>query len=162
MNTSVFENQYGKTLNMLSDVIRAFDSSLWFDEETYQYPSWRIAYHGVYFANIYCSPKEESIVRWTKERPDYHFLGTKPWPPFEAVKVETAFSKEDMIEFVEFVRSQIPGYLRELSPDDKCWPRWYDETQLEFQINSIRHLQHHTAELMERRNNVSTVKYLWQ
>jgi len=49
----------------------------------------------------------------------------------------------------------------EFIPEKNCWPHWYDENQLEFHINNIRHLQHHTAETIERANNIKPFNYTW-
>ena len=162
MDISVFEKQYNKTLNMIYEIIVSYDEDLWHDNENYQYPAWQIAYHGIYYTNIYCSSKEEKIVSWPKEKEYYHFFGNKPWPPFEKVTIETPYSINNINEFIEFVREQVPNYLKDFSPDEKCWPFWYDETQFEFHINNIRHLQHHTAEILERHNNLKKTKYSWQ
>jgi len=78
MDISAFEKQYGKALDMLSEAIATYDSDLWYDDVNYQYAAWHIAYHCLFFANIYCSPKEEAIVPWGKSKDDYHFLGKKP------------------------------------------------------------------------------------
>jgi hypothetical protein len=39
--------------------------------------------------------------------------------------------------------------------------RNYDESQLEFQLNNIRHLQHHIAQSIERHDIVNSFEYEW-
>jgi hypothetical protein len=158
----VLENQYNKCLNILADAIKKYDEGLWYDDKNYQSPVWRITYHGLFFTNIYCSAVETTIVKWLKERQDYHFLVKKPWPPFEEVVVKDTYTKDELLEFLEFIRKIVPGYLEDMQPKERCWPFWYEENQLEFHINNLRHLQHHTAEIIERHNNFSNIQYLWE
>ena len=162
MDVSVFENQYDKTLNMIQETISSYNKSLWYDSVNFQYPAWQIAYHGLYYTNIYCSPTEEKIIPWPKEKENYHFFGNKPWPPYEKIVIEESFSTNEINEFIDFLKKQIPNYLKDFSPDKKCWPFWYDESQLEFHINNLRHLQHHTAEILERHNSLVKTEYSWQ
>jgi hypothetical protein len=162
MFKSVLENQYNKCLNILADAIKKYNESLWLDDKNYQFPVWQVVYHGLYITNIYCSVAENTIVNWPKEKQDYHFLGKKPWPPYEEVIIEGSYTKEEMLEFLEFIRKIVPIYLKDIKPEERCWPFWYDESQLEFHINNLRHLQHHTAEIIERHNNFKNIQYLWQ
>ena len=162
MIKKVLENQYNKCFNMLSGIINKYNDGLWYDDKNYQSPVWQIIYHGVFIANIYCSASEDKIVNWSKSKQDYHFLGNKPWPPFEEVILKDTYTKDEMLEFIEFVRDLVPAYLIDMKPEEKCWPDWYEENQLEFQINNMRHIQHHLAEIIERQNNISNLKYTWE
>jgi hypothetical protein len=162
MHKQILENQYNKCLNILSDAIRNYDEELWYDNKNYQSPAWQVAYHGLYFTNIYCSATENTIVKWPKQREDYHFLGKKPWPPFEEVVVDETYTKDELLDFLEFIRKLIPEYLKDMKSEERCWPAWYEENQLEFHINNLRHLQHHAAEIIERHNNLKNINYLWQ
>ena len=66
-----------------------------------------------------------------------------------------------MLYFLQFIEGNLEEYLSDVKPEEKCWPHWYDENQLEFHINNIRHIQHHTAEIIERANNVENFEYEW-
>jgi hypothetical protein len=162
MLKQALENQYNKALNILEEAVRKYDENLWFDNKNYKSPAWHVVYHAVFYANIYCSPTEAAIAPWPKARENYHFYGKTPWLPFEKVELKETYSKADMLEFIGFVRGKISAYLDKLRPEERCWPHWYDEPQLEFQINSIRHLQHHCAEVIERHDIVCNFPYIWQ
>ncbi len=162
MYKQVLQNQYNKCLNILSEAIKNYSEDLWYDNKNYKSPAWQIAYHGLFFANIYCSATESGIKSWPKSKDDYHFFHNKPWPPFEEIIINEPYTKDEMLEFLEFVKSNIPEYLLDMQPEERCWPHWYDENQLEFHINNIRHIQHHIAEIIERHDIVSSFKYDWQ
>ena len=148
--------QYNKTMDMLSKVIQDYDIDLWSDDSEYKYPAWQIAYHALYYGNIYCAATEKSRMKWVKQRKNHHLLMKTKKQVFSEI-----YSKDDILEFLEFFRGHIEGYLEELLPDHDCWPNWYDENQLEFHINNIRHLQHHTAEMIERSDIIQTFSYVW-
>jgi hypothetical protein len=154
-------SQYEKCFKMLSETISRYDEQLWLDGTAYDSPAWQVAYHALYYANIYCSPSEERILAWPKARKKfYRFAGTPSAPSREDI-TSTPYSKEDMLELLGFVRNNIPAYLREMRPHEKCWPSWYNEPQFEFQLTNIRHIQHHIAQLIERHNNAKSFDYQW-
>jgi len=66
-----------------------------------------------------------------------------------------------MLEFLDFVSRNVPEYLSEMRPQERCWPSWYDETQLEFQLNNLRHIQHHVGQAIERHNTFKPFDYEW-
>jgi hypothetical protein len=154
------QNQYDASLKMLSDCIEIYHNDIWFSEK-YNNPTWQIAYHAIFFTNIYCSPDEKSIYVWEKALENYHILGKTPWPPFEKIVLKEKYSKQDMLNFISFVKSNIPEYLNNLEPVKKCWPFWYNLSQFEFHLNNLRHLQHHTGQLIERQDCIEEMNYEW-
>jgi hypothetical protein len=156
------ELQYEKAGSILTNTIERYDDELWMAADGYSYPAWRVAYHAVYFTNIYCSPTEESISAWPHERENYQILGRTPWPPYELVVATEPYSRAEIGEYLCFVLEAVPGYLEGIEPEADCWPFWYDENQLEFHFNNLRHLQHHTAELIERHDIATGFSYPWQ
>jgi len=148
-------NQYRIALTMLKGVIRETDKHTWRNRDDSKDAAWHIAYHAVFYANIYCSPSEKAIKSWGKERRDCQILGPTPWPPHERFVPGEPYSKAAIIEFIDFVLKVIPEYLEHLEPEKACWPDWYKQNQFEFHLNNLRHIQHHTAQLIERNNGSS-------
>lgn len=157
----MLQAQYDKCLHMLEETVTGYDPSLWFDSESYQSPAWQIAYHALFFTNIYCSATEDAIVAWPKLKPRFDRLAGVRDSSDSATLSAGAYSQADIREFLDFIRAQIPQYLEAFEPEEPCWPDWYDEPQLEFHLNNLRHTQHHNAELTERRNNVTNFRYRW-
>ena len=156
---SELASQYEIALTMLKGVIDETEDPIWSNRDGSKDPAWHIAYHAVYYANIYCSPSEEAIKSWDQERRDYQILGPTPWPPHERFEPSHPYSKSEIIGFINFVLKAIPDYLDQLEPAKACWPHWYHQNQLEFQLNNLRHIQHHTAQLIER-NKGSAVGWM--
>ena len=61
------KNQYQASLGMLKRCIEQYNENVWLDAETYTNAAWHIAYHTIFFANIYCCPREQDIVPWPNE-----------------------------------------------------------------------------------------------
>jgi hypothetical protein len=153
--------QYSKCLKMIRETITRYDEEFWADAEAFESPAWQIVYHALYYANRYCSPTEGRIRQWPKRKDRLHrFAGTSSALPKETISA-SAYSKSDMLEFVEFVEQNVPHYLAAMRPQERCWPSWYDETQFEFQLNNLRHIQHHIGQANERQNNLEPFDYWW-
>ena len=152
-------SQYEIALTMLKGVVEETEEDTWLYTDELKEAAWHIAYHAVYYANIYCSPSEEEVKRWERQSKDCHFLGPTPWPPHERFVPGESYSKADIIEFIDFVLTVIPEYLERLEPEKPCWPDWYKQNQFEFHPNNLRHIKHHTAQLIAR-NGGSSVGWI--
>ena len=149
-----FSQQYTKALNMLEDIVNKYSSGSWLDHTNYQNAACQIAYHALFYTNIYASPAEDRIIKWEKEIWNYHDLKKTDFNDHLLIS--------DINALIAFVRNNIKLYLKDFSPASDCWPSWYSQNQFEFHINNLRHLQQHTAELIERLNNIQTISYHWQ
>jgi hypothetical protein len=163
MNTTkqVLLSQYEKCFKMLAETIAKYDEQLWVNDTDYDSPAWQVVYHALYYANIYCSSTRERIVPWPKARGGYHQFGDRPSSQSEQPVPQEPYSRGEMNEFLEFVRRNVPLYLEEMQPHDRCWPPWYEESQLEFQLNNIRHIQHHIGQAIERHDIEQPFEYKW-
>jgi hypothetical protein len=160
--TDALKNQYGKCFNMLFHAINDYKEELWFDHFNYKSPVWQIVYHAIFYTNIYCGAEEKDIEHWAKEKNDYHrFDKLQEIKRIDADQIKP-YTKNEMIEYLEFVKSKVPDYLSRMKPEEKCWPYWYNEKQLEFHINNIRHIEHHIAEIIERHDIASGFPYKWE
>jgi hypothetical protein len=162
MIVEVLQKQYTKCFSILKNVIDSYDEVIWTNNSDYKTPAWQIVYHAIFYANIYCSSSEIDIVQWPKSRNDYHDLKKM----HELIKNKEIklilFTKEEMLEYAQFVENKIPIYLIKMKPEEKCWPFWYNESQLEFQLNNLRHIQHHIGEIIERHDIKIDLPYIWE
>ena len=162
MLTDALSRQYEKCLSMFVETIKNYDNELWHDATNYKSPAWQIAYHALYCTNAYCSPTAERIRRWPKERENYHRFSEMHKIRARDPSAILPYSQDDILEYLEFIRANVPGYLAEMQPEQDCWPDWYDESQLEFHLNNLRHTQHHIADLIERHDIKSEFSYEWR
>ena len=157
-----FLNQYNAVFSMLKKCIEQYDEYLWVDSEKFTNSAWHISYHVIFFANIYCCSQEKDILSWSVESENYQILGKTPWPPHEKIELKRSYTKNEMLQYLNHVTESVPGYLETFEADKDCWPFWYDLSQFEFQLNSLRHIQHHTAQLLERQNAHKKISVGWE
>jgi hypothetical protein len=157
----VLLSQYEASLGMLEDCVGQYDDGVWLDGENYSSAAWRIAYHVIFFANIYSCAKKRDIKAWAKETAYYQNLGKTAGAGGKEGKEKKVYSQDEMLEYLEHARKCIPDYLEGMIAEGKCWPSWYSLSQFEFHLNNIRHIQHHTAQLIERHSAVRQISVEW-
>lgn len=111
---------------------------------------WRVAYHCLFFTHLYAMPREEDFVPWEK-----HFAHAKEiWvgPDEEVPPRETAYSQADLLEYLDWMVTQIDGWVDAVDLDSQeSGFSWYkDFPKLDHQILNVRHVGTHTGQLSER------------
>ena len=157
----VLKLQYGKVLNLMQKTVEQFDADLWLDGG-YGDPAWRIAYHGLYYTNLYLAPTAADLVPWPGEKEQIQALKGGRDSPREPAAAEGSYSREDILQFISHIRVLLEGYLDGFRPEQDCWPHWYDENRMEFHLNNLRHLQHHIGALVERHDGKSNLNVGWE
>ena len=98
---------------------------------------------------------------WPKHRQNYQHLGRLPFPPHEVPKIGEPYTKEDILEFMAVCRQEIERRLPELDPTAASGFEWLRFDKTELQIYNIRHLQHHTGQLVERLRSARDIGTEW-
>lgn len=160
--TKVITLQYTKAFDLMEKVISQYDEDLWIDSENYGDAAWQVAYHGLFYTNLYLAPSSEKHIPWSGEREDYHKLRGGKDAPEKGVDLEKSFSKTEMLDYLEHIRSHMETYLEGFEPEDDCWPYWYEEKQMEFHFNNLRHLESHRGALMERHDRIKNLPIGWR
>ena len=136
-------SQYMAALEMLKGAIAACPHALWQRANDIT-PFWQVAYHALFYTNLYLNDSEQTITLWPGHREEY-----RSEKPHNGPAPEPA-SKDTILEFLahcqNFVRQQVPA----LTLDAPSGFAWLSLTKFELQIYSIRHIQQHAGELMER------------
>ena len=96
-----------------------------------------------------------------KHRPDYESLGPQPRPPHEAPKFSEPYNKDTVLEYVSFCQEQVAEHVPQLDLEAESGFFWLPFSKLELQIYTIRHLQQHAGELMERLGRRAGVEIDW-
>lgn len=143
-------SQYRASLRMLRSTIAACPADLW-DAAGDVNRFWHIAYHALFYTNLYLSRTEQAFQPWEKARPEYNFLGPLPWPPHAKPKIGEPYSQAEVLEYCDWLCERVPGLLRAVDLDEASsgFP-WIPLGRLELHIYSIRHIQHHSGQLIER------------
>ena len=156
----VIGKQYRASMAMLKDAITKCPESLWAAPE---YPNkfWHIAYHVLYCTHVYLQKSREEFTPWEKHRENYQWLGRLPWPPHDQPKIESPYSKEEILEYVEFCRQEIDAKVPSLDLNAPSGFHWLPFGKLELQLYNLRHIAHHTGQLIDRLRTAAQIGIVW-
>ncbi len=143
------DGQFGASLSVLSQCVEQCPEEGW-EGLVGNHAFWHVAYHTLFFTDLYLSPDEKSFEPPSFYREDYHFFGRKPWPPYETVAADVPYPKETIVEYVEICRGKAARSIGRETPDSLAGPCgfwWYKVPRGEFYLVNIRHIQHHAAQM---------------
>lgn len=153
----VLVRQYRAGLAMLLAAMRNCPAALWFADE-YENKYWHIAYHTLFYTHLYLHPSEAECVPWAKHRPEYRLLGVHPGYPARP-KPDVPYSQAELLELHQICVEEVAERVRAVPLDGASGFAWLPFSRMELHVYNIRHIQHHTAQLIERlrtRNGIGT------
>jgi len=145
----VLKSQYHAALAMLRDAIEQCPDAEWSSRD-HKNAFWQVAYHVLFFAHLYLQQNETTFVLWSQHHGDGD--GTRDAP----------YSKAQVLEYWSFVDQGVDGAVDLLdleSPESGF--SWYNMSKLEHQLVSIRHVQHHSAQLADRLRSAADIGIKW-
>lgn len=133
--------QLGAAVEMLENAIVACPDELWSDR-TREPEFWYLAYHTIFFLDYYSSESAQ---------------GFAPPAPFTLDELDPAgviperpFTKDELLGYLRHGREKVRSLVAALTDDYAREIRTFnsrDRSVLEWLLVSIRHVQHHTAQL---------------
>lgn len=142
-------SQYRAALGMLRDVTEKVPDTEWNSHE-YNNPNRQLIYHTIWSAKLYLSSNYETFVPFVGAIEGAESLGgDKDWENPE-VEVVGLNSKQEILEFIQEVEQNLESSLTLLPLYADSGFEWYPYSRLELHLNTIRHIQHHTAQVIER------------
>jgi hypothetical protein len=157
---AVIQSQYHASLEMLAQVIEKCPSELWNREEDNN-KFWHLAYHAIFYTHLYLSSTDEGFVPWEKHIEEYNFMGKLPWPPHEEPKISEPYTKAEIQEYLEFLRSKVDDLINTTDLHAESGFHWLPFSKLELQFYNLRHLMQHTGELGERLGSAANLEVGW-
>lgn len=141
----VIQSQYLAALAMLNEVIVMCPEAVW-DAPGDPFKFWSKSYHVLFYAHLYLQAAEKDFVPWEKHHdPD----GDIP------------FTKDEVLEYLAFVRKQVMKRVPATELDAESGFHWYPVNKLELQFINIRHIQQHAGELYECLGTRENIKLGW-
>ena len=156
----VIVSQYLAALEMLKQTNSKCLESIW-DSPDDRQKFWHIAYHALFYVHLYLQKTEQDFVPWPRHRKEYQFLGQVPWPPHAPPQIGEPYDKDSLLEYLAFCQGQVKEIVPQLDLDASSGFDWLPFGKLELQFYTIRHLQQHTGELMERIGSRANVEIDW-
>ncbi len=142
-------SQYRASLGMLRQALEKIPERQ-LDTTEYSNPNWQIIYHTIYATKLYLSPNLESYTPFEGAIQGAESLGgSQDWENAE-IKIEGCHTKDELLSFLDAIESDLEQSVSALALDSSSGFEWYPYSRLELHINNIRHIQHHTAQIIER------------
>jgi lambda repressor-like predicted transcriptional regulator len=144
-------SQYKASLRMLRKALEKTPNELWNDTESHN-PVWQIGYHVLWSTKFYLEANPESYVPWANAIEGAESLGgSEEWEnPEEGIALSGYHPREELLSFAEDLESTLPQSIKAIPLDNDSGFEWYPFSRLELHLNNIRHIQHHTAQIIER------------
>lgn len=141
----MLKGQYHAALAMLRQAIERCPDELWL-EGAHGRAFWRIAYHTVFYTDLYLQPKEADFRRWPGHRDAATDLGDeRPPGPCEP------YTKDEILAYLDDLDSRIDAGVERVDLDSTdCGFHWYSLNKLDHQVMNVRHVQQHAGQLSER------------
>jgi len=134
---------------MLRSAIEACPEDLWVDT-SYRNPFWHLAYHALFYTHLYLSPTEEEFEPWEKGRRGYNFFAGSDWAGDERVEAYLPYTREDILAYHALVHQRVPEFVAASSLDGPSGFEWIPFDRFQLHLYNIRHLGHHTGQLIDR------------
>ena len=137
---AAIRQQFHAAIDMLANAISACPDSVWASGG--RSPFWYVAFHVLFFLDLYLSPKGES---------QFH-----PPPPFgltefeEGVVPDPGYSKDQLLGYVEHCRKKldtVTAGMTEAWVAGACPFPYRAMSNGELLLYNLRHVQHHAAQL---------------
>ncbi len=161
---AALKSQYHAALEMLKEAVDRCPDDLWLDQ-TQTNAFWQVAYHALFYVHMYLQPNLESFKPWPGHQSKVQYQNGFPGPPKEGSTLPLMpepYSKEQVLAFLALCDGMVEGAIDsfDLLQPQSGFP-WYTCSKLEHQIISIRHLQHHTAQLGDRLREADGAGLTW-
>ena len=139
-------SQFNAALSMMEQTVKSCPEELW-NVPGQANPFWRVAYHALFYVDLYMQPSEDEMKLWENAKDGYQFLGPTPWPPHEQPQADQPYSPEEILAYIEHLRSFVALTLPTVDLSAPSGFHWLPFDKLELQIYNIRHLQQHIGDL---------------
>jgi uncharacterized damage-inducible protein DinB len=147
---SSIQSQYHAAFNMLENAIKDCPVSLWQDN-SYQNKYWHIAFHTLFYSHLYLSESKEAFIFWKKYKENAHQLNVTVEP----------YSQQEILEYLELCRKQVDERIPLIDLDAPAGFSWLPMNRLELLLYNLRHIQHHTGQLIDRLRGKAKVSSNW-
>jgi len=160
----ILKSQYHAGLAMLRESIERCPDDLWLNTEHVN-AFWQVAYHTLFFAHLYIQPNEAAFKPWERHQSNVQnedAIAGPPDPNSSLSLIPEPYSKEDVLVYWKHCDDLVDEAVEELNLNDPSSGfSWYQVSKLEHQLISIRHIQHHTAQLADRLRSAANIGVRW-
>lgn len=150
---SVLKSQYRAGLAMLREAVELCPDDEW-ERHLHVNAFWQIAYHSLYFTDLYLQPTPEDFRPWPGHQRDVQNedgIGGPPDPDGRQPVVPDPYSKDAVLGYASYLSERVDAFVDALDIGSlESGFHWYRVSKLEHQLINVRHLHHHVAQLADR------------
>ena len=157
---NIIASQYHAALGMLKNAVEKCPDDLWVDQ-TYTNPFWQVAYHTLFYVDLYLSENLETAKAWEKHRPNYDFFGNIGRNGEVIPERNPPYTQIEILEYLTTLRKTLLTRLETTDLNAPSGFPWLPFDKLELQFYNIRHIQHHAGQLIERVRENTEDKVTW-
>lgn len=161
---SILKSQYHAALAMLRESIERCPDDLWYSREPVN-AFWQVAYHTLFYTHLYLQPNEAAFRPWEHHRSEAQHpdaLGGSPDPASDLPLIPDPYSKTEVLAYWTVCSETVDAAVDALDLDaESSGFSWYQMPKLEHQLVSIRHIQHHAAQLADRLRSSVGIGIQW-
>lgn len=139
-------SQFHAALSMMEQTVTVCPEDLWYGNGQPN-PFWRVAYHAIFYVDLYLQPAEDDLSLWEGAREGYQYLGPTPWPPHLQPAAEQPYTSKEILAYIEYCREEVDRTVRQVDLGASSGFHWLPFDKMELQIYNIRHLQQHVGDL---------------
>jgi len=147
---TVIGRQFAAAIQMMRLAIEACPDDLW-DDRTDGSPFWHLAYHTLFFTDMYLSENEKTFQAVDFHKNKAHFLpGDYKEIGGVVATPEQAYTRDQLLEYADRCLRKCDETFMRLTDQralERCGFWWYELNVGEFLLNNLRHVQHHTGQL---------------
>jgi hypothetical protein len=154
--------QFHSALEMLESAIRTCPRAIWLDSSG-DSPNrfWHIAYHALFYTHFYLAPTEVDFVPSPMHRAGYNFFGEVPWRPGERNIVDQPYQPPELLDYALFCHSEVNRRIPAIDFEASSGFYWLPFDKFELQLYNLRHLAHHTGQLLDRLRSQANLGVAW-
>jgi hypothetical protein len=160
---SALKSQYHASLAMLRDAIEQCPDQLWLNP-AHKNAFWQLAYHVLFYAHFYLHADEASVKAWSGHQPNVRHPSALTGQPSAdpTLPLPDPYPKAQVLAFWLVCDGMVDEAVDGLDlTRTECGFSWYPMSKLEHQLVNIRHIQHHTAQLMDRLRASEDIGVKW-
>lgn len=141
------KSQYHAGLEMLRRAIEACPDDLWTDARHHN-PFWSVAYHVIFYTHFYLHRHADDFRPWEGHREEAHRMSG---PGGTDTPRLTPFAKQEILDYLAHCDAFVDPAVDALDPAaSESGFGWYPMSKIEHQMVNLRHLGHHTGQLIDR------------
>ena len=161
---SIIKSQYHASMAMLRDALERCPDDVWFDRK-HMNAFWQIAYHTIFITHLYLQPNEAAFKPWKHHQADVQHpdgLAGPANPDATLPLFPEPYAKIQILEYWSLCDEMVDAAVDEFDlRSHESGFSWYKVSKLEHQFINIRHIQHHTAQLVDRLRTSADVGIGW-